>query len=238
VHGGGLPDRRVPPAWRVYQDLINTTGVHTVGSLFLVYLISRLVAHIASWEGCWRKLSWPNSWCCTWIWADWRNPRKPSGQHVFVPRFERGIPRTRGRTVAVCTAIFCSLAEIRSRIAFSSCYTATFSGMFTPRDSQPTMLQKGLRHKKGCSGGLSPRKVVAMNLKVWIGTSVLGKIRFPCWFDNSVEFEQTGEVLGKSGPFTFDSSHLNVPNKLHQVAVTSFLFGVPAADMKVESDRC
>jgi hypothetical protein len=44
-------------------------------------------------------------------------------------------------------------------------------------------------------------------------------IRFSGWFNKSSEFEQTGKVLVISCPFTADSLNLDVPIKLHKVAV-------------------
>jgi hypothetical protein len=60
-------------------------------------------------------------------------------------------------------------------------------------------------------------------------------IRFPCWFNNSAEFEQTGKVLVISCPFTADSLNLDVPIKLHKVAVPVSYSGClqPAYGLKV-----
>jgi len=56
-------------------------------------------------------------------------------------------------------------------------------------------------------------------------------IRFPCWFNNSAEFEQTGKVLVISCLFTADRLNVDVPINPHKVAVLVSCFIVCPCNM-------
>jgi hypothetical protein len=86
--------------------------------------------------------------------------------------------------------------------------------MCSRHDSQPAILQEGPRHKTKLVMVCRPEVWLPWN---WDSNSWYDS--FSSWFNNSAEFEQTGKVLVISCPFTADSLNLDVPIKLHKVAL-------------------